>query len=634
MANLINPNKDKHEYIVGIDFGHGETSAAICSIEWDKPAGQRKLDVTDIDVDIAAKKKVITSAICRLKDGHVHIGDEAFEHMTDNNGIRLCFKKKPEDLYGAEEELMIDYMHNIYERILESRDELNKDNHIVYIARPSGWVEENSKELYRQMAIKAGIPLGGLTSESRAAIFYAKSQTDFAQDISKGAIVFDLGSSTLDFTYLSDKGKPIDYGYNLGASIIDETILNDMILSKPEIKEFIGKHPEYYDALKFKARKFKENAYSRNPESKTNGSFCLDEIIPDTEESYDEYSDHHIQVRIKNLAELNEKIDSSVGYIKELEKALDHFKSTKIHKKELYGVFLTGGASRMNFIRPLIAKHLNLSEDRVKRDNDNPSLTISRGISLLGTADVRAIVLVSELKKDISSEIDNNKWIDDLIKDFSSNITREVWEEVKSTCNKWVDDGTTTDIEELKEKLEYDIKIFLSEKLPGIVNNTIKKILEKNGNDIFNKMNNIIQIYAPGQEIVSIKNVNIDNIKAINESLENMSSTISEICNSITNVLEDILWAALGLFLWGIFCLPYYILKGMYNLLRDDKEKREVKVKKIFEKKDEITPKIEEKICENLNNNPDFKNTVKSALNNYFKNLVDDYLQQVKIPIE
>ena len=33
--------KDKNiEYIIGIDLGHGETSAALCPTEWDKPIEQ------------------------------------------------------------------------------------------------------------------------------------------------------------------------------------------------------------------------------------------------------------------------------------------------------------------------------------------------------------------------------------------------------------------------------------------------------------------------------------------------------------------------------------------------------------------------------------------------------------------
>ena len=38
--------KDKNiEYIIGIDLGHGETSAALCPTEWDKPIEQLTWEV-------------------------------------------------------------------------------------------------------------------------------------------------------------------------------------------------------------------------------------------------------------------------------------------------------------------------------------------------------------------------------------------------------------------------------------------------------------------------------------------------------------------------------------------------------------------------------------------------------------
>lgn len=399
MADLIIPNKIQHKYVVGIDFGHGETSAAICPIEWDKDAGLRETKILDIDLDIAARKKVITSSICRVSGG-ILIGDEAFEHTTDNIGIRVCFKQKPLSIEGDAEKLMIDYMRAVYARVRESQEELTDMNHIVYIARPSGWTEKETKELYRQMAVEAGIPLGGLTSESRAAIFYAKSpNVNFSKEISKGAIVFDLGSSTLDFTYLSDNDKPVDFGYDLGASIIDNAIFENMMLKDENIRLFIEKYPAYKDALKFKARKFKEDAYSRNEDSKTIGGFPLGNIIADDEESYDEYADVYVKLRITNLAELNTMIELTTCYMKRLKNALIDFKENKIPEKSVNGVFLTGGASRMNFIRPLIAETFNLPLDKVKIDNDNPSLTISRGIALLGATDAITSVLISELRK-------------------------------------------------------------------------------------------------------------------------------------------------------------------------------------------------------------------------------------------
>lgn len=630
MANLIIPDKNKHTYVVGIDFGHGETSAAICPIEWDKDAGQRETKVEDIDLDCAARKKVITSAICHRGDS-ILIGEEAFEHTTDNNGIRLCFKQKPVSLEGEAENLMIDYMKAVYGRIRESRYELTDENHIVYIARPSGWVEEEAKELYRQMAIKAGIPLGGLTSESRAAIFYAKSpNVNFAKEISKGAIVFDLGSSTLDFTYLSDNVKPIDYGYNLGAAIIDTAILENMILKDEDAKEFVQKYPEYRDALKFKARKFKEDAYSRNEESKTIGGFPLANIISDEQESYDDYADIYIKLRIANLDELNNMISSSTNYMENLREAMKDFKETKIPGKTINGVFLTGGASRMNFIRPLISEAFGLSIDKVRIDNDNPSLTISRGIALLGATDAITSILVKELRLKLPSMINNEELLSNLRSSLADNITKEAWDVVDKSCSWWVKHGKTTDEDELKESIQKDLKFFQNNKVSSVVNNTLQQFVSESTEQIRKQMNEIISRYAPGREISSSGSVQIGELRAINDSLSDMSSTLSEICDSISNVLADILWAALGIFLWGIFCAPWYI----YKIFRSDKSKRQAKADKILEKKDEVTSQVSTKINTELQSNTAFKSSVTNSFSTYFTKLIDTNLQKVMIPIE
>ena len=636
MAKLIIPDKNKHKYIVGIDFGHGETSAAICPIEWDKDAGQREVNCQDIDLDISARKKVITSAICHTIDGSL-IGDEAFDHMSDNDGIRICFKQKPKSLNGKEEQLMIDYMRAVYARIRESRDELDDNNHIVYIARPSGWEEEEAKELYRLMVIEAGIPLGGLTSESRAAIFYAKSpQVNFAKEISKGAIVFDLGSSTLDFTYLSDDNKPVDFGYDLGASIIDEVILNKMILCIPKVKEFIDKFPIYRDALKFQARKFKELVYGRNPKSPTVSGFPLNSIFINSleDESFHDFSDVYVPLKIKNLSELNNLIDAETQYSQKIGEALCDFKISKIPGKPINGVFLTGGASRMNFIRPLISEKLNLQEDKVKIDKDNPSLTISRGIAMLGATDAITSILVSELKKSLPSLVNSENMMLNLIDRLSSKIANSAWAQVETSCKNWVNYGKTTGIDELKEKLKRDMQSFQTYKVSGIVNDTLQTFLKDGGEDIRKKMNQIISRYAPGREISPIGVVSMDNIDAINNSLTDMETAISGICDNITNVIADILWAVLGAVLWGIFCLPYYIGKAIYNYFRDDKDKRKDKTDKLLKKKADVIAEVQSGLKLKLKDNPSFKRTVKTSLEKYYTNLIDKNLKQVMIPIE
>ena len=52
----ILPDKTKHEYVIGIDFGHGETSAAYCSIGWDSTKGQLG---SVKDIDFGSNTKVI-----------------------------------------------------------------------------------------------------------------------------------------------------------------------------------------------------------------------------------------------------------------------------------------------------------------------------------------------------------------------------------------------------------------------------------------------------------------------------------------------------------------------------------------------------------------------------------------------
>ena len=631
MANLIIPNKNLHKYVVGIDFGHGETSAAVCELEWNKDAGQREDNLIDLDMDIQARKKVIPSAICRTKNG-IAIGDEAFEHATDNEGVRLGFKESPKDIDGEKEKLMIDYMRAVYGRIREAEDRLTDTNHIVYIARPSGWQDEEVKEVYRQMAIKAGIPLGGLTSESRAAIFYAKSpRIGFANEISKGAIVFDLGSSTVDFTYLSDNDKPIDDGYNLGASIIDDVIYNSFILKEQPAVDFIKKYPEYEGFLRFSARKFKENAYSRSPNISTSMGFDLDSVIQKSEPAYKEFGDTHIKMKIEELEELNQIIEEKEHYISNLREKLEEFRDKNIPGKKINGVFLTGGASRMNFIRPLIAETLGLSLDRVKYDNDNPSLTISRGIALLGTADAVTSVLVEKLKSKIPELLTDDKLFDPLTDALSEAITNEAWKCVESACDYWVKFGNTTDRDELKQIVQYRLEKFKDTDINPIINSTLQTFIKDVSESIRKEMNKIISRYAPGQEITISGSATIGNQKAIADSLEEMNDIIQSISKSMGDIIADALWVALGIFLWGVFVAPYYLLKAF---LTSDESKRKDKAKDILDKEGSIKTNLEISITEKLLDNKVFKNEVSTSLQKYFREIIDLNLQKVKIPIE
>ena len=641
MAQLVRPDKNKHQYIVGIDFGHGETSAAICELEWDKSAGTSEQKFRDIDMDRNAKKKVIVSAICKTSNGHYHIGNEAFEpdYLMEDTQLSVCFKQAPKQIDGEKEQLMIAYMRTVYERILNYEEKLEKGNHIVYIARPSGWVEEETKELYRQMAIEAGIPLGGLTSESRAAIFYAMSpNVGFAKEVSQGAIVFDLGSSTLDFTYLSDKAEnPIDYGYDLGASAIEQTIYDQLILSTEGVKEFVTTYPQYIDALRFKARLIKEEAYSKDAETRTVSKFSLDQVMSDECEDLEKYEDIDVKIKFKNVTELNELIENGVSYLSRMKEAMLDYRDNHIRGKKVHGVFLTGGASRMNFIIPLITEVFGLSESQVKIDGDNPSLTISRGIALLGVADAATDVLVSELEKKIPSLVNTSELQKKLIKELSEEISDSSWKAVESACLSFKTSQLDKSLEmkDLESKIRFYMDLYKEHDLPRVIAKVFNKFLKDESDNIRLELNKIISYYAPGREIKSVSMSHISGSSAINEELNKMAENIAEICaKNTTSTIGKVLWAALGIFLWGVFALLYYAIKGVINYFRSEESKRKDLCKKIEEKESEIKLNVSMELEKQLAVNTEFTSVVSANMKDYFNKLVRENIKQVRIPIE
>lgn len=637
MVKLITPDKKRHQYVVGIDFGHGETSAAICTLEWDTEAGQKEDKLEDIPVDRNRQKKAIPSAIALRDDDpeHPYIEDEAFEHISHNKGIRIGFKKPPVDIQGKDEKLMTDYMKAVYHNILQNEPRLNTNNHVVYIARPSGWQDEKTKDLYKTMALNAGIPLAGLTSESRAAIFYAKSpKISFAKEIDKGVIVFDLGSSTLDFTYLSDSDAALDEGYPLGASIIDKVIFDKIILQSEDAVNFVEEFDhKYEDALIYKARKFKETAYNKTSGSTIMDGFPLSQlIVNDTADiqAIQKYQRAYVPLILQNVDELNNLIEESTSYQKKLIDALLSFKHNYIKDKPLKGVFLTGGASRMNFIRPLIAATLRLPIEQVRIDKE-PSLSVSRGIALLGTADAVTGLLVSKLKEDIPNLLSDSKLFNPLVEKLADNITDRAWDVVESTCNDWIKYGPGTDRDELKRKIESRMNSFASSNLKSIINNTLQSFIKDESESIRKEMNKIISRYAPGKEIKMNGSISIGNQDAIASSLKDMTAVINAINKSVGDIIADILWKALAAFLWGVFAIPYYVLKAIFT---SDESKRKDKAKDILDKKYEIKTQVRDSLKSNLKYNSTFKNQVTTTLKGYFSELIDENLKRVMIPIE
>ena len=543
----ITPDKNKHQYVIGIDLGHGETSAAYCAIGWDAAKGQLG-NVKDID--FGSNTKVIPSAISITTDGKAYIGDAAFlPEVLSKAKANVCFKKKPED-----------------------------------IATPSGW-DDAAKDLYGQMAAKAGLPMGGITSESRAAFIKAQQDPDsgLPQYIDKGAIVFDMGSSTLDFTYLTrDSNKPIDWGEDCGASKVEKIIYASKRDDNDEILAFEQKYPNLKDALLFEARKAKEKVYF-HPDMPCRITVNFETIVED-----EEFEDTKMKFKYQP-GDLNKMLEEK-GYIDAIRKAMLTFKNEKIAGKPIYVAFLTGGASRMDFIKQLVKECWGLPDDRIYRDQD-PSLTISQGVAVLGRGDIRSGG--AESTKDLLKEITANAG--DIYTPFAAALTEKVTDEMQRSVitafNEFRDSSEDVSLYDLQCRIEQWIENDTSS-ISEWATECYQQTFEEKTSDIRSKLDAIVGEFSnTGVQMGSAGSVSLSlpdlNLSDISDQMAEIGSTFAEEAGSITETVAGAaiggaIGYGLGMLLGGPLA---WLLVGGYFLKKvfwDEEESEEQKKQKAF----------------------------------------------------
>ena len=670
MIKLVKPNPKQHEYVVGIDFGHGETSAAICKLQWGKPVGQSDIDAQDIRINPSntGNEKVLVTAISIVNGETPRIGKEAFnsEQLDKEANMRVCFKQPPVDIDGVMEQLMIKYMEAVYAKIRDIQYDLTDNNHIVYIARPSGWQTNETKELYQRMALEAGIPLAGLTSESRAAIFYALNspKVKFIKEIEKGAIVFDLGSSTVDFTYLAKDQEVVDEGFPLGASIIERAIYDDKIVSNDIAKSLLKNYPQYKDAFLFKAREVKESIYQQEGNNSIDQTFPLRTILSKKCPDFESFKKEQVVIEYSGINELNDILENKYHYISSLRNAMLTFQNENIAGKKIYGVFLTGGASRMGFVSGLIKDTYGLSGKQVRIDPDNPSLTISRGIAMLGRADCISEVLVNELQtkvRDMKTTDVYNKFASHL----AEHIGKEAWEKVALELSMFKMSETKLSVDDLENNIRTALAKYASVSMKSTFYSSLRYVTIDKSEEIRKELNQIISYYSPGAELKPIDTQYVSlNISSAERQLETITDNIvkkltEQVTSNVGKIVADVLWAILGLFLFGLFYVGYKGIQYGWNRLtkseaerkrleREEKEKQEKETRakklsksdreKCYKKIMEESEKIKENIITNLRTsllcNQRLEEEVEPIIVKRTQEFIAKNIESVRIPIE
>lgn len=396
------------KYIVGIDFGHGETTANYIEIldkEKKKYSGSKRLQIKD-------KIYTIRSFYCQYKTPEA----ERWNYDLDPNDTRIgnyirkmlageyevLFHhsfKVPMNTDSYKEKVFGQFVKCVYENIVahNGRDSLIRldvnesnepQNFILYAACPSGWSDEQ-RESFKIFLKRNGVPCEKVFKESDAAwVSFIPQRMDTTDN--PRMLVVDYGSSTIDLTWSEDNQRDICNPNTLGASRVEEDIFNYLMQNNRRAQEEYNKVKDLLQddffaetIIQLGIRRVKEDFYSQ-----------IINYPDDKELELQAYFLSNTFPKTLGLTYFGEELSLNTverilyPYIQEVEKYLIKFKNSHMKKSGRYitprSIVLTGGASRMNFVKELVTK---VFEVEPYIDKDKASESISSGVALAGTRD-------------------------------------------------------------------------------------------------------------------------------------------------------------------------------------------------------------------------------------------------------
>lgn len=401
--------------IVGIDFGHGETSAGYVD-----SATAIGYSIYMQDLKVSGDKTVIPSIILRTSTGE-YVIDPSTNQIAKAAAVGIYFKAPIvgnslyERITDENKEFFRHFLSTVYSSIVgNSNNPLHVANDIrdfeVYIACPSGWDDVQIQAYKEFVRDECHIPLVDIVKESRAAYIAARRKViGGIRDQDGNVLVIDFGSSTVDFTYFDNESRfePVHEGYPYGASQVEKDILAYLNEKVSGVKERLDSVIERYgktralNTILFAIRKQKEAYFSQSNVDSFNLSIHLRDLLLDKTltGSYIEPEEPFAKELL--IEEILKK------YIASLSEMLDDF-AKKDGVTSIDKVILTGGASRMYFFRDLVSEKYNVSkqDDTLIIDLD-PSVTISQGIAAFGYMNEVSAAAEEPLWNDLNEWLNN-----------------------------------------------------------------------------------------------------------------------------------------------------------------------------------------------------------------------------------
>ncbi len=462
--------------IIGFDLGHGETALTWVRADNSESEPQSLL--------INNRKSQIT-AIAHHPNKGIIIGEVACQ-MSDATIFEIAFKTRKFNAIEYKKSLQ-EFVKAIYQHLIDTKQiQLDDINHF-FIGCPSGWWQEEI-EIYKQLISEAGLPNATVVKESRAALMHAKESGIFTiKELQKSVLIVDIGSSTTDYTLVKGMSDtPIDFGHDLGASLIDKEILKTTLKCHKQYREGreeilrLGELLRDEEILPIEDILQLERIFEQSPLYKNRCELRCRKA----KEEYFTYEDSYeknlvnvgiedIQRKFKFMPIVNGKIINAI--LNEPLSALENKSWYDAFRDQLQevkqklqqigiqpsAILLTGSASKMGFIVEICQEVF--SDLPCKRDGE-PELCIARGLSRWGRVYIRTAGFLEEisqfLDRELTGIVGNHipTFLEKLAEDLADGLIDKV---IEPSVKLWRDRKIST-LSSLESEIQQKAKTWLT----------------------------------------------------------------------------------------------------------------------------------------------------------------------------
>ena len=422
-------------YLIGIDFGHGETTASFYSTNSTKGTVER-LHILDGQTPESCK---VESAVCRNKTGDWQFAKDIRDYALPD--FTLHFKAPMNEITPKNKEAFGAFVKLVFEHIIQNQCFLNYNpvtgerNFEIYVACPSGWGEEDANQIQEYKKFVSGIiPVDWIIKESDAAYFKFKAEKDFSDS---SVLVIDIGSSTIDFTaYDANASEPSTGGKKHGASAVENLIY-----------KYLVEHDAGFN-------KAKQNAEAKCVADNLNWRNAVVHYVKSQKEDFYTHKFITMCLDLSNKAichGVSGRIFGEDGYDMSKEQLeneilvpyrqtlLQDLNDEKLRlEKEQIGVpkvvVLTGGASRMPWLQKLVKDVF--TESKVYRDSE-PSYVVSDGVAYYAHALYQLKQNIKNVIADFWTEYDDEKLAELISEQFNISLRNKQLPKIKEICDKF-----------------------------------------------------------------------------------------------------------------------------------------------------------------------------------------------------